>query len=218
MEVQYFMFDNKDFDLWADGYDKSVNLSDDNNEYPFAGYKDLLNIIYNRVRGKDKGRILDIGIGTGTLSNKLYRDGYSIYGVDFSERMIEIAKEKMPSAQLYQYDFSKGLPSELDNIKFDYIISTYALHHLDDKEKVEFINKLTGYLNDDGEIIIGDIAFETREKLETCKLRNGDGWDDEEYYIVYDEIKDKFETVNISFIPIHHCAGILYLQDNRRLR
>ena len=61
------MFDNKDFDLWADGYDKSVNLSDDNNEYPFAGYKELLNIIYNKIREKGKGTILDIGIGTGIV-------------------------------------------------------------------------------------------------------------------------------------------------------
>ena len=212
------MLDNKGFDLWADGYDKSVNISDDNNEYPFAGYKDVLNIIYNKIRIKEKGTILDIGIGTGTLANKLYSDGYSIYGIDFSERMIEIAKEKMPSAELYQYDISKGLPAELDSIKFDYIISTYTIHHLNDKEKVEFINNLTSYLNDDGEIIIGDIAFENREKLEECKVKAGELWDDEEYYIVYDEIKDKFQTVNISFIPIHHCAGLLYLQDNRRLR
>ena len=218
MEVQHFMLDSKGFDLWADGYDKSVNISDDNNEYPFAGYKDVLNIIYNKVRSKGKGTILDIGIGTGTLANKLYSDGYCIYGIDFSERMIEIAKEKMPSAELYQYDISKGLPPEMDNIKFDYIISTYTIHHLYDKEKVEFINSLTSYLNDDGEIIIGDIAFENREKLEECRLKAGELWDDEEYYIVYDEIKDKFETVNISFIPIHHCEGLLYLQDNRRLR
>ena len=146
------MFGSKDVDLWADGYDKSVNISDENNEYSFAGYKDVLNIIYNKIRSKDTGTILDIGIGTGTLVNKLYSDGYSIYGIDFSERMIEIAKEKMPSAELYQYDISKGLPAELDNIKFDYIISTYTIHHLNDKEKVEFINDLTSYLNDDGEI------------------------------------------------------------------
>ncbi len=32
------MLDNKGFDLWADGYDKSVGISDEGNEYPFAGY------------------------------------------------------------------------------------------------------------------------------------------------------------------------------------
>ena len=41
------MLDNKGFDMWAEGYDKSVNLSEENNEYPFAGYKKVLNYIYS---------------------------------------------------------------------------------------------------------------------------------------------------------------------------
>lgn len=41
------MLDNKGFDLWVDGYDKSVNISEENNEYLFVGYKDVLNYIYN---------------------------------------------------------------------------------------------------------------------------------------------------------------------------
>lgn len=33
------MLDNKGFDLWADGYDVAVGLSDESDTYPFAGYK-----------------------------------------------------------------------------------------------------------------------------------------------------------------------------------
>lgn len=51
------------------------------------------------------------------------------------------SKEKMPFASLIKYDFSKGLPVEIKNNSFDYIISTYALHHLDDEEKRELIKK-----------------------------------------------------------------------------
>ena len=108
------MLDNKGFDLWADGYDESVHLCEENNEYPFAGYKDVLGTIYNMVHKKEKAKILDIGFGTGVLTKKLYDDGYEIYGIDFSEKMIEIAKEKMPLAKLVQYDFSKGFPEELE--------------------------------------------------------------------------------------------------------
>lgn len=43
------MLDNKGFDLWADGYDKSVGVSDEDGTYPFAGYKDILNEIFNRT-------------------------------------------------------------------------------------------------------------------------------------------------------------------------
>lgn len=43
------MLDIKGFNLWAEGYDKSVSLSDEEGTYPFAGYKMILNTIYNYV-------------------------------------------------------------------------------------------------------------------------------------------------------------------------
>lgn len=206
------MLDNKGFDLWADGYDKDVQLSEDNDEYPFAGYRDVLNTIYKLVHRKEKARILDIGFGTGVLTKKLYDDGYEIYGVDFSERMIEIAKEKMPSSKLFQHDFSKDLPKELKDIKFDYIISTYAMHHLEDEEKIDFINELDKYINNDGEIIIGDVAFKTRRLLEECKMEHIDYWDDDEIYFVFDELKESLSGRAISFTAISHCSGIMKLK------
>ena len=99
------MLDNKGFDLWADGYDRSVNISDEDNSYPFAGYKKVLAGIYDAIRKGQGKRVLDIGFGTGVLAGKLYENGYDITGIDFSERMIQIAQEKMPSARLIQHDF-----------------------------------------------------------------------------------------------------------------
>lgn len=204
------MLDNKGFDLWADGYDKSVQLSEENDEYPFAGYKDVLNTIYNIVHKREKAKILDIGFGTGILTKKLYDDGYEIYGIDFSQNMIEIAKEKMPLASLIKYNFSKGLPEEIKDNSFDYIISTYAMHHLEDVEKNEFIEKLENYLNRDGKIIIGDIAFKTRELLEKCKANYNEYWDDEEIYFVFEELKESLYN-NISFTEISHCSGVIQI-------
>lgn len=205
------MLDNKGFDLWADGYDKSVQLSEENDEYPFAGYKDVLNTIYNIVHKREKAKILDVGFGTGILTKKLYDDGYEIYGIDFSQKMIEIAKEKMPLASLIKYDFSKGLPEEIKDNSFDYIISTYAMHHLEDEEKNEFIEKLENYLNKDGKIIIGDIAFKTRELLEKCKTNYNEYWDEEEVYFVFEELKESLFDKNINFIEISHCSGVIQI-------
>ena len=103
------MQDKKGFDLWADDYDKSVGLSDKYGSYPFAGYKSILNVIYNRVICSSAKTVLDIGFGTAVLTSRLYENGCTIYGQDFSDRMIEIAKEKMPKASLYVGDFSNGL-------------------------------------------------------------------------------------------------------------
>ena len=43
------MLNNTGFDLWADGYDKSVGLSDENDRYPFAGYRAMMNALYQRL-------------------------------------------------------------------------------------------------------------------------------------------------------------------------
>lgn len=163
------MLDNRGFDLWADGYDESVGMSDEDGSYPFAGYKQILNTIYNRVLTGKCNTILDIGFGTGTLTGKLYEQGCRIWGQDFSERMIELAKGKMPEAELYQGDFSKGLVEELKQNRYDAVIATYSLHHLSEEQKIRLINDILPLLQDGGQFYIGDVAFETRAELERCK-------------------------------------------------
>jgi putative AdoMet-dependent methyltransferase len=86
--------------------------------------------------------------------------------------MIDIAKQKMPQATLVNWDFSKELPDEIKNGHFDYIISTYAIHHLEDKDKINFIKMLSFLLNRTGKILLGDISFETRDQLEKCSSRS----------------------------------------------
>ncbi|HCO28682.1 MAG TPA: SAM-dependent methyltransferase [Lachnospiraceae bacterium] len=209
------MLNNKGFDLWANHYDQSVHMSEEANEYPFAGYKNVLNKIYNIVRqGKGKN-VLELGFGTGILAQKLYEDGYTIYGIDFSEKMIEIAKKKMPDATLIQYDFSHGIPKELKNLTFDAIICTYAIHHLNNKQKIEFLKQLQTMLSPNGKILIGDVAFLTVEEMEACKKEQADKWDDEEIYPVMEEMKGALPS--IKFDKISHCAGIFVLEKDKRI-
>ena len=201
------MLNNSGFDLWADGYDKSVGVSDEGNVYPFAGYKKVMNRIFGEIMEHGGAKVLDIGFGTATLAKRLYDCGNEIFGQDFSRRMIEIAAKKMPGAHLYEGDFSKGLCSELLEHRYDFIVSTYALHHLDDTQKVDFIKGLLPLLNDGGEILIGDVAFETRDALNRCRQEAGAHWDDDEIYFVTEELKKDFP--NLSFTQLSPCAGVL---------
>lgn len=200
------MLDNKGFDLWADGYDKSVGVSDEDGTYPFAGYKRILNEIYNRVLTGRGNTVLDIGFGTGTLTNRLYEQGCHIWGQDFSERMIELARAKMPQAELYQGDFSKGLVDQLERNRYDTIIATYSLHHLPDEQKLRLIESILPLLHDGGWLYIGDVAFETRAELERCRTLIGEEWDDDEIYFVADELTKSFPQMK--FEKFSFCAGL----------
>ena len=203
------MLDEKGFDLWADGYDQAVGLSDEDNTYPFAGYKEVLGQIYRIILQKQGASVLDIGFGTGTLTAKLYEQGCAVYGQDFSSRMIELASEKMPGAQLFQGDFTQGLAEPLLRQNYDFIVATYSLHHLTDEQKIRFLPSLIELLNENGQILIGDVAFETREDMERCRQTAGDEWDEEEFYFVADELKKSFP--DLAFSPVSFCAGILTL-------
>ena len=203
------MLDNKGFDLWADGYDADVGISDDDNEYPFAGYKNILGSIYSTIMSKKNATILDIGFGTGTLATKLYKNGCTIYGQDFSSRMVEIALEKMPNAHLYQGDFAQGLVEPLQNLSYDFIVATYSIHHLTDEQKIVFLKDLLNHLNDGGKILIGDVAFETREEFDAVREEVGNEWDEEEFYCIAEELKTEFPSLN--FEKITFCSGILTL-------
>lgn len=203
------MLNGKEFDLWADGYDKAVGISDEESTYPFAGYKKVLGFIFKTIMETANAVVLDIGFGTGTLTTKLYEQGCSIYGQDFSARMIALASEKMPYAHLYQGDFSKGLVEPLRDRRYDYIVATYSLHHLTDTQKRVFLSELRDHLKENGKIIIGDVAVETRKDLERCRLAAGDAWDDDEIYFVAEELRK--DLPGLSFTQISDCAGVLML-------
>ena len=136
------MLGSEGFDLWADGYDRSVGLSEEEGAYPFAGYRRILNEIYCRVLAGGEKAVLDLGFGTGTLTARLYEQGCSIFGQDFSEKMIGLAQERMPKAKLYQGDFSQGLAEGLKQNTYDAIIATYSLHHLMDIQKASLLREL----------------------------------------------------------------------------
>lgn len=204
------MLDQKGFDLWADGYDRSVGVTEEANEYPFAGYKALMNAIYNRVLTGGAKTVLDIGFGTGVLSAKLAEHGCEIWGQDFSERMLELARAKLPEARLYQGDFSKGLVPALKRNRYDAIVATYSLHHLTDEQKADFIGELLPLLSDEGRLYIGDVAFETRAQMERCQAQAGDEWDDEELYFVAEEWAKRFPGMR--FERFSFCAGLLTLE------
>ena len=205
------MLGKEGFDIWSEEYDKYIQKT--SKGYPFEGYYDTLNYVYGLIKVKELTRILDIRFGTGFLTDQLYKDGAKIYGIDFSQKMIEISQEKMPKAKLIQWDFNFGLPIEFEKEIFDYIISTYAIHHLNNDKKIEFIKKLKRVLNNNGKIIIADIAFNTKKEFLECQRISIDRWDKDEIYIIADEFIGRLleERIVASYKQISSCAGVVVI-------
>jgi SAM-dependent methyltransferase len=50
--------------------------------------------------GIGDGLVVDLGCGTGLLARELIDAGYDVFGVDISEAMIEIARRRVPEAEI----------------------------------------------------------------------------------------------------------------------
>lgn len=209
---------NKDgFNEWSGNYDQSI--VDKDGRYPFDGYYKLFGLIESIISRKEQPEVLDLGIGTGTLSLELEKQGALITGVDFSDKMITIAKGKLKTDKLYQRDLRKGLPTKI-NSKYDYIISTYAFHHQPNDLKMMYLRHLLDYIKPDGEIIIGDISFETAEALELIKKKNRYSWDQEEaeHYFIYNRYKqDLMDDFICRYEQISSCCGMLRIKPKNKL-
>jgi ubiquinone/menaquinone biosynthesis C-methylase UbiE len=110
-------------DFWnrvADDWQIQVGNEGDRNR--FLNSDPVLWRFAGDVRGLD---VLDAGCGTGYLSRQLYERGARVVGVDFSERMIEIARNRSSDVD-FRVDFCAELQS-LGDGQFDLLVSNYVL-------------------------------------------------------------------------------------------
>lgn len=200
------MLDKEGFNGWADKYDETVDGSMASGTYPFCGYDDVHRAVFELI--KNSSRVLDLGIGTARLTKRLYDLGIEITGVDFSENMLDAAREKLPRATLVRADLSE--PTALDGIsgKFGAIIALYSIHHLTDARKVELINGAKKLLDRGGVFVIGDVAFANEAERESCARAAGDEFDYDEYYCVADKLAPLIDG-KTEFRKISFCAGVL---------
>jgi ubiquinone/menaquinone biosynthesis C-methylase UbiE len=73
------------------------------------------------------GQALDIGCGPGVFIARHAQAGAEVVGIDFSEQMIRIAKDRFPEIDFRVAD-SERLPFE--DGTFDLIVGVHILHHL----------------------------------------------------------------------------------------
>ena len=101
---------------------------------------------------------MDFGSGTGLLLSQIAPFVNEITAVDISTSMIGVLKSKMDTIDCKLQILELDLTKETLDTKFDAIISSMTIHHI---EKVqEIFNKFHSLLNNNGTIAIADIDKE----------------------------------------------------------
>lgn len=205
------------FDAWAADYDYYIEIG--KFSFPFSGYDNVLERIVEIADPKPGQRILDVGIGTGNLAQKFLEYECEIWGIDYSSRMLDEAKKKLPNVKLLLADIMSEWSSDL-KVGFDRIVSAYTLHHFGIEGKVTAIQRMCKeLLSENGILIIGDVSFPTDEALIKARANLERVWDDDEYYWAADEFKDimlgKGFTIDYEQISEYGGIYIIKYKQNR---
>ena len=122
----------------AENYDKNYSAPSDR-------INDLLNYI-----SKDSV-ILDLGCGAGNNAVYLSKLGYNVTGMDLSDSMLAIAKNKKSNAKFIKGDVCK---LSFGNNSCDCIISSYIFCHLSRQDVEKCLARIHDILMQDGILFI----------------------------------------------------------------
>jgi len=151
-------------------------------------YKKLPSIITTEFLKKQSGNVLDFGSGSGRHLTKI-KSG-KMYLLDFSEKMINLAKQKAKKQKIEaEFAVSSMTKTSYKNNFFDSAICISALHCLTKPEQKKAIKELHRILKPKAKILVGvwnkDSKRLKRHKgKETLIKWNTKG---ERYYYLFDE-------------------------------
>ena len=109
----------------------------------------------------ESSTVLDIGCGGGVpVLRTLVDNGYNAKGIDFSQAMLDLAKQNVPEAELILGDITK---IELEFESFDGIISTYAFIHIFRTQHPLLYMKIFSWLKPGGFMLVSTASTEWDE-------------------------------------------------------
>ena len=118
---------------------------------------------------KDGSKILDVGTATGDYPKYLIEKcnkQFEVIGIDSSENMIKVAKQKAPKATFKVMDMRY---LDFSNNTFDAIICLATLIHVDDNTALEIMQKFNSILKENGILIINVMEHITGDKEKYIK-------------------------------------------------
>jgi putative AdoMet-dependent methyltransferase len=171
------------FDEWSESYDRTVAGEDVEYREVFEGYDRILEAVAEKV----SGTVVEFGVGTGNLTEKLISRSNKVYGIEPSEGMRREVLKRELSMELLDGDFLEfpELP-----VPIDVIVSTYAFHHLTDVEKEQAVALYSNLLGPGGRVVFADTSFasaEERHEIEQSALEAG-------FLNLYQDLRTEYYT------------------------
>lgn len=140
---------------------------------------------------KKKSTILDLGCGSGYITNYLCDLGMDATGIDFSKEMIKIAKTKYPKLKFLLADFL-DIENHFEENSVDGLIAIYSLYFIPREKFKSMLSSLSKILKDGGKFL-----FVTQigkgEDFVTTPLMKDNNINDKLYVNYY--MKEELESI-----------------------
>ena len=141
-------------------------------------------LIEDVLTEKDQ-KIMDLGCGPGFYSKGLAEAGYSVTGIDLSERSIEYARTQMENEELdVEYKVQNFLTLEYEE-KFDVVLLLYCeLGALTNEERNKLLNVIYKALKPGGKFIFDVFTAQNRDEEDLGKswdIAQRGFWDEKPY-------------------------------------
>lgn len=111
-------------------------------------YVVIRRIIKKELAIKNKGKVLDIGCGTGILSPFFPKSNYT--GIDVDEKLISFAKKTYKKKFLLMSVDKLKFPKSI----FDKIVLVGVIHHLDDNKAKKAFEEIKRVLKKNGKLLV----------------------------------------------------------------
>lgn len=148
-----------------------------------------------KEHGVDDGLVLDLGCGTGTLTEILAKQGYDMIGVDNSEDMLEIAKDKQEQSGLdILYLLQDMREFELFGTVRAVVSICDSVNYITEEEELQTVFSLVNNYLDPGGIFIFD--FNTVHKYRDILGEQTIAENREEGSFIWDNYYDEEEEIN----------------------
>jgi tRNA (cmo5U34)-methyltransferase len=136
-----------EFDREAAGYDRTAAET-------MPGYDELHQTLLWGIpfAPTRRFRVLELGVGTGTLTARLLArfPHAELVGIDLSRRMIAISRTKVKRYKDRVTLLHGDLAEFPDDVPYDAVVSSLAIHHLEDGAKWRLFRKVRQSLNPGG--------------------------------------------------------------------
>lgn len=100
----------------------------------------------------EKATVLDLGCGSGYITNYLHNQNLNSIGLDFSKEMINIAKTKYPNIEFLLANFV-NIENYFDENSVDGLIAIYSLYFVPKEQFENVLKSLSKVLKSDGKFL-----------------------------------------------------------------